>query len=94
MKRRVVITGIGPVSSVGIGKDAFWEGILEKKLNIQSVEEKIDGELWDRFYIHQLKDFDISFIGPKNNSLIIPNILVKNVAGGVLPAKISAEMRV
>ncbi len=30
-EKRVVITGIGPLASVGIGKDAFWEGILKKK---------------------------------------------------------------
>lgn len=28
MKRRVVITGLGVVSPVGIGKDAFWQGLL------------------------------------------------------------------
>ena len=30
-KRRVVITGIGVVSSVGIGKKAFWESLKEGK---------------------------------------------------------------
>ena len=29
MKRRVKITGIGPVTPAGIGKDEFWKGILE-----------------------------------------------------------------
>jgi 3-oxoacyl-(acyl-carrier-protein) synthase len=28
-RRRVKITGIGPVTPAGIGKDAFWQGILE-----------------------------------------------------------------
>ncbi len=28
-RRRVKITGIGPVTSAGIGKEAFWRGILE-----------------------------------------------------------------
>ena len=28
-RRRVKITGIGPVTPAGIGKDAFWRGILE-----------------------------------------------------------------
>src|SRR5581483_9675496 len=28
-RRRVKITGIGPVTPAGIGKDAFWKGILE-----------------------------------------------------------------
>jgi 3-oxoacyl-[acyl-carrier-protein] synthase II len=31
MNRRVVITGLGPVSSIGIGKQAFWESAREGK---------------------------------------------------------------
>ena len=27
MRRRVLITGLGVVSSVGVGADAFWRGI-------------------------------------------------------------------
>ena len=29
MKRRVKITGIGPVTPAGVGKEDFWRGILE-----------------------------------------------------------------
>ena len=29
MRRRVKITGVGPVTPAGIGKDAFWKGIVE-----------------------------------------------------------------
>ena len=38
MKSRVVITGIGVVSSIGIGKDAFWNSLLEGKSGISPVE--------------------------------------------------------
>ncbi len=38
MKNRVVITGIGVVSSIGIGKDAFWNSLLEGKSGISPVE--------------------------------------------------------
>ncbi|MEE8164476.1 MAG: beta-ketoacyl synthase N-terminal-like domain-containing protein, partial [Myxococcota bacterium] len=27
-KRRVAVTGIGVVSPVGIGREAFWDGLL------------------------------------------------------------------
>src|SRR3989338_6349038 len=36
-KRRVVVTGIGVVSSVGIGKDAFWNAITTGKSGISEV---------------------------------------------------------
>jgi 3-oxoacyl-[acyl-carrier-protein] synthase II len=35
--RRVVITGIGPVTPIGIGKEAFWEAIKDKKSGIGPV---------------------------------------------------------
>ena len=37
MKNRVVITGIGAVSSIGIGKDAFWNGLIKGRSGISPV---------------------------------------------------------
>jgi 3-oxoacyl-[acyl-carrier-protein] synthase II len=37
MNRRVVITGLGVISSIGIGKDAFWESLLQGKSGISPV---------------------------------------------------------
>ena len=31
MSRRVVVTGLGAVTPIGIGVEAFWQGILEGK---------------------------------------------------------------
>ena len=31
MKRRVVVTGLGVISSIGIGKDNFWESLIAGK---------------------------------------------------------------
>ncbi|MCK5342018.1 MAG: hypothetical protein KAR20_01365 [Candidatus Heimdallarchaeota archaeon] len=58
-ERRVVITGLGPLASAGIGKDAFWDGILKKQVGVKIREFKVDGELWDKFYFHKIDDFDI-----------------------------------
>jgi len=62
-ERRVVITGIGPLSSAGTGKEAFWKGLLEEKTGVRLEECLVDGELWDRFYLHKIDDFDISKFG-------------------------------
>ena len=35
--RRVVITGVGPITAIGIGKQAFWEAIQHKKSGIGPV---------------------------------------------------------
>ncbi|HWR71552.1 MAG TPA: beta-ketoacyl-[acyl-carrier-protein] synthase family protein [Nitrospirota bacterium] len=37
MNKRVVITGLGVISSIGIGKDAFWEGLLRGTSGISPV---------------------------------------------------------
>ena len=62
-KKRVVITGIGPISSVGIGREQFWQGILDKKTNLKKEKVSVDGELWDEFYLHKVDNFDISKFG-------------------------------
>ena len=36
-KRRVLVTGLGVVSSVGIGKDDFWKAITDGKSGISRV---------------------------------------------------------
>lgn len=67
--KRVVITGIGPISSIGIGRQAFWEGILKAKTNIKLEKIFIDGELWDSFYFHKVDNFDISKFGIDKQAL-------------------------
>lgn len=62
-KIRVVITGIGPLASCGIGKNQFWQGLLEKKTGIKLEEYFIGDQLWDKFYLHKVENFDIARIG-------------------------------
>ncbi|MDD5495525.1 MAG: beta-ketoacyl-[acyl-carrier-protein] synthase family protein [Candidatus Omnitrophica bacterium] len=37
MKRRVVVTGLGAVTSIGIGKDEFWKNLIAGKSGIGNV---------------------------------------------------------
>lgn len=55
-KERVVVTGIGAISSVGIGKDDFWDGVIKGRSGIKRVSViepellpacKIAGEITD-----------------------------------------------
>jgi len=41
MDRRVVVTGLGPVTSIGEGKDAFWEGLREGRSGVCRVDHLI-----------------------------------------------------
>lgn len=58
--KRVVITGVGPLSSIGSGKNDFWNSICNKKTNISKETFEIAGEVWDRFYLHRVQNFDIN----------------------------------
>ncbi|MGB7328564.1 MAG: beta-ketoacyl synthase N-terminal-like domain-containing protein [Rubripirellula sp.] len=40
--RKVVITGLGVVSSIGIGSDAFFDALLNQKSGITSLENRVD----------------------------------------------------
>jgi 3-oxoacyl-(acyl-carrier-protein) synthase len=38
MSHRVVITGLGIISSIGIGKEAFWENCLQGISGIKPIQ--------------------------------------------------------
>lgn len=52
----VVVTGLGVVSGVGTGVEAFWEGLLKGESSVNRVEGfdperfkcQIGSEVWDR----------------------------------------------
>ena len=70
-RRRIVITGIGPITSVGTGKENFWRGLRAEKSGIQQISSfdtaefnaHCGGEIpnWipeDYFPPHRLKRLD------------------------------------
>ena len=68
MKRRVVITGIGPLTCVGIGKDVFWDNLKNGKSGIGTIVS--DDPNWEKVDINiagQVKDFKLEdyFNDPK-----------------------------
>lgn len=59
-KERVVVTGIGPVCAVGIGKDAFWDGIVNGRSGVKLVTripEKLQGPCK---IAAEMTDFDVT----------------------------------
>ncbi|HVI81329.1 MAG TPA: beta-ketoacyl synthase N-terminal-like domain-containing protein, partial [Chthoniobacterales bacterium] len=70
-RRRVVITGLGPITCIGKGVDGFWKGILAEKTGISSIQNfdvsafgvRVAGQInnWDPeefFAPHRLKRLD------------------------------------
>jgi 3-oxoacyl-[acyl-carrier-protein] synthase II len=56
-RRRVKITGIGPVTPAGIGREAFWSGILEPVSRIRPYAKF--GEEYGPFVAAHISAFDI-----------------------------------
>jgi 3-oxoacyl-[acyl-carrier-protein] synthase II len=53
---RVVITGLGVVSSIGLGKEAFWSALLEGKSGIQPIRS-FDASSYSCQFAGEISDF-------------------------------------
>ena len=42
MTRRIVVTGLGPITPIGIGKDAFWDALAKGQSGVKRVDDRID----------------------------------------------------
>jgi 3-oxoacyl-[acyl-carrier-protein] synthase II len=62
--RRVVVTGLGVVSSVGIGKDEFWNAIINGKSGISKVAS-FDTKEYRCHYAGEIKNFSPEEFIPK-----------------------------
>lgn len=61
--KRVVITGIGPICSLGIGKKSLWDNLLSAQTRIVQREEIVDGQLWGKFHVHAVDRFSVNDFG-------------------------------
>lgn len=57
MKNRVVITGIGAITPVGIGKEKFWNSLLEGKSGIEKTS-RFDASEYTAQVAGEVRDFD------------------------------------
>ncbi len=69
-RRRVKITGIGPVTPAGIGRESFWGGILEPVSRVSALEE-FPAEA-GTFAAAQVKDFRLEQYVPGVQSKRMP----------------------
>ncbi len=64
-KRRVVVTGLGIVSSIGIGKDEFWKNLIAGKSGISEVTT-FDTSSYDIHRGGEIKNFEPTKFISKN----------------------------
>ena len=64
MKRRVVITGVGAITPIGIGKDEFWNNLVAGKSGVGPITQ-FDASEYGTRIAGEVKDFDFSKDGDK-----------------------------
>lgn len=57
--KKVVITGIGPLSSAGIGKESLWKNLVSNHYAPILEKTYLDHDQWDEFFLHKIESFDI-----------------------------------
>lgn len=86
-RRRVVITGIGVVSPVGIGKDAFWNSLLKGKSGVSTITA-FDPSDFPVKIAGEVKDFDAEkYVGDKKTV----RHMDRNVQFAVAAARMAVE---
>ena len=55
-KRRAVITGLGPITSIGIGREDFWNGMRAEKSGIRQVES-FDSSIFNAHCAAEIPDW-------------------------------------
>lgn len=65
MRRRVKITGIGPVTPAGIGREAFFKGINEPVSRVRAITRYSPDA--GAFIGAEVDDFDLKFFAPEEN---------------------------
>jgi 3-oxoacyl-[acyl-carrier-protein] synthase II len=56
-RQRVVVTGIGPVTAVGTGRDAFWSGLRNERSGIKTIT-RFDSSPFNSHIAAEVSDFE------------------------------------
>ena len=63
--RRVVVTGVGPVTPIGIGREAFWEGLRRQQSAVRTIT-RFDPSQFRTHMAGEVGGFDAAdWVGPK-----------------------------
>jgi len=66
MSRRVAVTGLGPVTPIGIGRDAFWDALVAGRSGVRRVDDLVNLEDIEVKIGAPMPDFDpLAFIDAK-----------------------------
>lgn len=58
--KRIVITGIGPLSSLGVGKDENWQNAINGNIKVSKEDFFVEDEVLDTSFLYKILNFDFS----------------------------------
>ncbi len=85
-ERRVVVTGLGAVTPVGIGKDAFWEALKAGKNGVSMIT-RFDTAAFDARFAGEIKDFDPSLYLDKKEARRLVKFIQYPIAAAQMALK-------
>src|SRR3990172_6956038 len=62
-EKRVVITGLGPLTAIGTGKEDLWNSVLQGRTHVVQHTALLDGKPWTSFPLSKIPRFDIAEFG-------------------------------
>mgnify|MGYP001609015978 FL=1 len=62
-KSPIVITGLAPICSLGVGREEVWNGLLKKQTGLELIDYKIHNQSVGKFYKHKARKINIDDIG-------------------------------
>jgi 3-oxoacyl-[acyl-carrier-protein] synthase II len=89
MRSHTVITGIGPVSSLGVGADAFWES-LQTNTNAVSPIESFDASGFRVRAAGEVRNVNIRDFVPKSYRKAT-KVMARDTELAVIAAKLAAD---
>lgn len=83
MRRRVVITGMGAVTPIGVGVDAFWKSLLEGRNGVERIS-LFDASDYPCQIAAEVRDFDESRFFDKKEARKMARVTKFGVASALL----------
>ena len=86
MKKRVVITGLGPITPIGIGKEGFWDSLISGRSGAKNIDfETVDMDQYNSKIACSIENFSLTdFIERSKDSKYLGRTSQFAIAGAKL----------
>lgn len=69
MSSGIVITGLGPATTLGLGKETVWAGLQDAPPSLSNVQQMVGAEEWESYPLAAVRDVDLEMGGISKQEL-------------------------